>query len=305
MKQIQLLLFKTTAVLFFFLTISACNGNIINYVKTSGGDNQFALSTNEITVPLMVSNDDHIGVVIALNNLKSDIAKVTGREPKVVSENKPGQNFLVIVGSVDKSPLIRELIKNKKIDVSEIEGKWESYMIQTVKSPMKGVDEALVIAGSDKRGTIFGIYDLSEKIGISPWYYWADVPVVKKENLYIEKGKYLSGEPKVKYRGIFINDEAPALSGWVDKNFGKFNSEFYTHVFELILRLKGNFLWPAMWGKSLFDDDPKSAPLADKMGIVVGTSHHEPMCRAQVEWHRYGSGPWDYSKNEKVLKDFW
>ena len=109
----------------------------------------------------------------------------------------------------------------------------------------------------------------------------------------------------MKYRGIFLNDEEPALGGWVREKFGGFNAQFYSHVFELILRLRGNFMWPAMWGKAFYDDDPVNGPLADKLGIVMSTSHHEPMGRAQAEWHRYGSGPWDYNKNAEVLKDFW
>src|SRR5690606_2334172 len=152
------------------------------------------------------------------------------------------------------------------------------------------IDEALVIAGSDKRGTIYGIYELSRQIGVSPWYYWADVPARKSKNIYIKRGIYTAGEPAVEYRGIFINDEEPALGNWVRATFGGFNHLFYEKVFELILRLKGNFLWPAMWGKAFYDDDPQNAVLADEMGVVIGTSHHEPMARAHVEWSRYGEG---------------
>ena len=142
-------------------------------------------------------------------------------------------------------------------------------------------------------------------MGVSPWYYWADVPVRKSEKIFIKPGKFTAGEPAVKYRGIFLNDEAPALSGWSKATFGGFNHLFYEKVFELILRLKGNFIWPAMWGSAFFDDDKENGPLADKMGIVIGTSHHEPMGRAHDEWRRYGTGKWDYSKNQKVLADFW
>lgn len=275
------------------------------YVSTTAADGQFVIANAGSNASLLISADDFPGVLDALKNLKTDIGKVTGHEPELINSLPGNSKQVIIVGTVDKSPLIAELEKNQKIDVSEIRGKWEAFIIQTIESPFPGVDQALVITGSDKRGTIYGIYDVSEHIGVSPWYFWADVPVEKHESLYVKNGRYVTGEPKVKYRGIFLNDEAPALSGWVEQNFGKFDSKFYSHVFELILRLKGNFLWPAMWGKSLFDDDTKSAPLADEMGIVLGTSHHEPMCRAQVEWHRYGSGPWDYSKNEQVLKDFW
>ena len=155
------------------------------------------------------------------------------------------------------------------------------------------------------RGTIYGIYELSRQMGVSPWYYWADVPVRKSEKIFIKPGKFTAGEPAVKYRGIFLNDEAPALSGWSKATFGGFNHLFYEKVFELILRLKGNFIWPAMWGNAFYDDDPENGPLADKMGIVIGTSHHEPMGRAHAEWSKYGTGKWDYSKNQQVLAEFW
>jgi hypothetical protein len=167
------------------------------------------------------------------------------------------------------------------------------------------VASALVIAGSDKRGTIYGIYDLSEQIGVSPWHFWADVPVVHKDALFVKAGRYGEGEPAVKYRGIFLNDEAPALSGWVKEKYGTYNHQFYEKVFELILRLKGNYLWPAMWGSAFNEDDPLSPKIADEWGIVMGTTHHEPMLRAQQEWKRHGKGPWDYAKNPEVLRQFW
>ena len=181
----------------------------------------------------------------------------------------------------------------------------EAYAQQVVDHPIPGVDRALVIAGNDRRGTVFGIYSLSNDIGVSPWHWWADVPVRHHDNLYITAGRR-ADVPKVKYRGIFLNDENPSLYGWVNEKFGGFNHRFYAHVFELILRLKGNYLWPAMWGKSLFDDDPESQKLANEMGVVLGTSHLEPMMRANVEWQRYGGGTrWDYSLNADKLKAFW
>jgi hypothetical protein len=162
-----------------------------------------------------------------------------------------------------------------------------------------------VIAGSDKRGTIYGIYDLSREIGVSPWYWWADVPVRHAATVVVKAERLIVGEPKVKYRGIFINDEAPAFSGWSREKFGGINHHVYEHVFELILRLKGNYLWPAMWGNAFADDDSLNAKLADEYGVVMGTSHHEPMTRAQQEWHRYGQGPWNYEQNDSTLRAFW
>ena len=174
-----------------------------------------------------------------------------------------------------------------------------------VRNPFPGVHQALVITGSDRRGTAYGVFELSRAIGVSPWYWWADVPVKHADALYLPPHNFVSNTPGVKYRGFFINDEAPALSGWVHEKFGNFNHEFYEHVFELLLRLKANYLWPAMWGNAFNDDDKLNPVLASQYGIVMGTSHHEPMLRAQQEWKRFGKGPWDYQKNAPVLDSFW
>ena len=182
---------------------------------------------------------DWKGVHIAVRNLRQDLEKVTG------SPCAP-----VVVGTIGKSAEIDQLVKQKKIDGKALKGKREKYLLQVI-------DGKLVIAGSDKRGTIYGIYELSKQIGVSPWYYWADVPAEKHDRIYIKEGVYTDGEPAVRYRGIFLNDEAPALSGWNNQFFGKvFGHVFYEHVFELLLRLKGNYLWPAMWGNAFYADDP-------------------------------------------------
>jgi hypothetical protein len=222
---------------------------------------------------------------------------------------------------VGKSPVIDQLIRAKKIDASGILGKWESFFIQTVADPLPGVSSALVIAGSDKRGTIYGIYDLSEQIGVSPWYWWSDVTPEHKDALFINPGKYQQGEPSVRYRGIFFNDEKPDLDYWVRAKFGEhatpgggtetvanFNGKFYSKVFELILRLKGNYLWPAMWNNAFAEDDPDNPRLADEYGIVMGTSHQEPMMRAQKEWDwhlRQQYGNWNFATQEEVMTKFW
>ncbi|MGB9468308.1 MAG: glycosyl hydrolase 115 family protein, partial [Candidatus Acidiferrum sp.] len=215
------------------------------------------------------------------------------------------QQSAVIIATLGKSALLDQLIRDHKIDTAALAGKWESYLIQTVAHPIPGVSSALLIVGSDKRGTIYGIYELSEQIGVSPWYWWADVPIPHQDALFVKPGRHFQDEPAVKYRGIFLNDEAPALTGWTKEKFGGYNHEFYVKVFELILRLRGNFLWPAMWGSAFNQDDPLNPKLADEYGIVMGTSHHEPMLRAQQEWKRHGEGPWDYSTNGEVLREFW
>jgi hypothetical protein len=276
-----------------------------SYVSTKSVAGYFGLAVAGRPVPLYISSTDYPGVTRALKDLQSDITSVTGTKPVLFTDSKPSTGQVVLVGTIGKSPLIDGLIKNHKLNVADITGKWENFILQTVQNPMPGVSSALVIAGSDKRGTIFGIYDLSAQIGVSPWYWWADVPVKKETNLYIAPGRHTQGTPAVKYRGIFINDEAPAFSGWTKEKFGGVNHLAYEKVFELILRLKGNYLWPAMWGNAFNDDDKADPVLADEYGVVMGTSHHEPMDRAQQEWKRYGTGPWDYEKNADVLKAFW
>lgn len=289
----------------FCLLIFHANLIAQSIVFTSQAVDRFPLVGNN-TSGLILSPDEEEGVKIAVQNLQSDIERVTDKKPTITEVNQiTGQEPIVIIGTIGKSKLIDQLVSSGKLNVSEIGGKWETFIIQTVKSPFGNVPEALVIAGSDKRGTTFGIYELSEQIGVSPWYWWADVPIKKKEQLHVASGKHTKGTPAVKYRGIFINDEAPALAGWAEEKFGGFNHKFYENVFELILRLKGNYLWPAMWGRAIYDDDPISPVMADKYGVVIGTSHHEPLMRAHVEWSRYGEGDWNYETNAPVLRDFW
>ncbi|MFC2089597.1 glycosyl hydrolase 115 family protein [Bacteroidota bacterium] len=275
------------------------------YVSSKEKAGSFPLFEKGKTVPLCVHEDDFEGVQIALKNLQHDLLQVTGSLYPEASILLPESEYVVIVGTLGKSPCIDELAAEGKIPAEELSGKWEKYLIKIVENPFPGIGSALVIAGSDKRGTIFGIYDLSEKIGVSPWYFWADVPVKQQKSLYVLPGEHTDGEPKVKYRGIFINDEAPALAGWVHENYGSFNHEFYEHVFELILRLKGNYLWPAMWGRAFYDDDTLNPVKADAYGVVIGTSHHEPLMRAHDEWRRYGEGPWNYEQNPINLREFW
>jgi len=283
-------------------TISESVSSYVTFSKTSSG---MPLAEAGKALPLVLSAHDFPGVLKVAEQLQADIRKVTGTEPGLVLDQIPASGEIVLIGTLGKNQYINELVDNGKISAAVIKGKWDAFLIETVEQPLPGVNRALLIIGSNKRGTIYGMFDLAEKIGVSPWYYWADVPVMPKEAVYIRPGRYFSGEPKVRYRGIFLNDEEPALGSWVRENFGDFNHQFYEKVFELILRLKGNFLWPAMWGKAFYDDDSLNAPLADEYGIVIGTSHHEPMMRAHVEWERYGTGPWNYEKNADILRRFW
>ena len=283
------------------------------YVLGTGAAGSFPIVQRQSAAAIYVDSSDWPGVTRAAADLQSDIARVTGVTAKTVHDAGALPANTIVIGTIGKSPLIDRLISEKKLDVTGVAGKWEAFVIQVVAKPLPGVASALVIAGSDKRGSIYGIYDVSEQIGVSPWYFWADVPVVHQDSLFVKAGRYMEGEPAVKYRGIFLNDEAPGLSGWVKEKFGLWtngktalmNREFYTKVFELILRLKGNYLWPAMWDNAFNEDDPLNPKTADEYGIVMGTSHHEPMLRAQQEWKRHGAGPWDYSKNAEGLRNFW
>ncbi len=275
------------------------------YVDFAYRPGDFSIVTRNAAATLLVESTDFPGVVRAVNDLQADIERVTNRSAAIAHDLKISGSNSIIVGTIGKSKIIDQLIRDRRIDVTAVAGKWESFLIQVVPKPLPGVASALIIAGSDKRGTIYGIYDLSDQIGVSPWYWWADVPVQHHDELFVKPGGYVQGPPAVKYRGIFLNDEAPSLTGWVHEKYGNYNHEFYTKVFELLLRLKANYLWPAMWNNAFNEDDPLNPQLADEYGIVMGTSHHEPMLRAQQEWKRHGKGPWDYSKNSDVLKEFW
>ncbi len=300
LKVIGILVF-----MLYFVSRNILAVDTTTYISHTTGEGYFPLSISGQTAAICVSDNDHIGVMRAAKDLQNDLTMVTDATPQLHTENVPDAKYLVLIGTIGNSTIIDKLIETKKINVNDIKGKWEAFIIESVDQPLPGVDKALVIAGSDKRGTIYGIYDVSAKIGVSPWYWWADVPIEKQSEIYVLPGRYSKGEPAVKYRGIFLNDEAPALTNWVKENYGDYNHKFYVHVFELILRLHGNFLWPAMWNNAFADDDPQNMILADQFGIVMSTSHHEPMMRADKEWNRYGEGPWEYSTNPENLYKFW
>ena len=277
----------------------------VTFAPSEGGLTLYAAGSPAPAI--WCSDDDHKGVLMAVENLQADFEKVVGVKPGKVTAAAAGVK--IIVGSADRSPLIKQLIKAKKLDKKQLEGAREKYIITTLHAPLEGIEgDVLLIAGSDKRGTIYGIYELSRQMGVSPWYWWADVPVPTREAVCVRPGVYTDGEPAVTYRGIFLNDEAPCLTGWVKHAFGTNygGHEFYGKVFELILRLRGNFLWPAMWSWAFYADDPENGKLADEMGVIIGTSHHEPMARNHQEWARKRKeyGAWNYSTNKEVIDQF-
>jgi hypothetical protein len=265
----------------------------------------FALVDHHRAPTVVLDGQEWPGVLRAAENFRTDIESVSGAEPDRKSSISSRASAAIIVGTLGRSALIDQIAQAGKIDARAIRGQWEAGLIAVVDHPLPNVDHALVIAGSDKRGTIFALYTLSEQIGVSPWTWWADVRVPHHDGLYVLPGHHVMSSPAVRYRGIFLNDEAPALSGWAREKFGGFNHNFYEHVFELLLRLRANYLWPAMWGSAFNEDDPLNPQLANEYGIVMGTSHHEPMQRAQHEWKLHGKGPWNYQTDSAELDGFW
>ena len=264
-------------------------------------------------------DSEYDGISLIAETLKADLARVIGgkidEEGKAL-EDENGLNIItdrarlsgkaIIAGTYGENgnQIINELIENGKIDVTDLKDRWESYLMQVLRSPLSGMEEVLVIVGSDKRGTIYGLLHISEIIGISPWVWWADVlpEVQSKVVLPGEKCNLISKEPSIKYRGIFLNDESPSLSTWTKNRYGGRNEYFYKQVFVLLLRLKANYLWPSMWD-DVFSEDGKedkqaNAKLADQYGIVMGTSHHEPLYRAGKEWSYYYKNDLQYTSAE-------
>jgi len=275
-----------------------------NFISNKNETGNFPIVSKAAT-PIYTDKNDEWLIQKAASLFQNDVEMVTGEKPEIKNELPGKANSIIIIGSIKGSKLIQQLIQTKKINVDSIKNKWEAYQVQIIKNPFKGIERALVIAGSDKRGTAYGVFEISKEIGVSPWYWWADVPVKKKKEIYVTKSIFEQERPSVKYRGIFINDEAPAFSGWTKEKFGGVNHLVYEKIFELLLRLKANYLWPAMWGNAFNDDDTLNPILANKYGIVMGTSHHEPMMRAQQEWKRYGKGQWNYDTNKQALDSFW
>ncbi|MER5266244.1 glycosyl hydrolase 115 family protein [Actinosynnema sp. NPDC002837] len=291
------------------------------YVVDRPGPGRFPLASRGKAAALVVSDADHPGVVRVVGDLRDDVERVTGVRPEITSEPR---GDVVIVGTVGRSPLIDDLVARGKLDVSAIEGRWETSLQQVVHHPAPGVRRAFVIAGSDQRGTIFGAYDVSREIGVSPWHWWADVPPAHRAELHVLPGRHGQGTPAVKYRGFFINDENPALGRWAPEHFGAghapgfpagFNHHFYAKVFETVLRLKANYLWPAVWGRAFAEDDPLNHATAKAYGVVMGTSHEAPMMRGIEEWNRHakagesdpygGNGEWSFRRNRDAVVRYW
>ncbi|WP_276484918.1 glycosyl hydrolase 115 family protein [Paraflavitalea pollutisoli] len=292
--------------LFLLLCLMAGAGAILQaqpLVSPMASPAAFPLVAGKHAATIYVDADDYPVVRKAATLLQEDILRVTGIQPAIVHEIPAKAERLILIGTAGKAAILDRI--KRSFSTHPLTGKWEAYQWSILQQALPGIRQTLVIAGSDRRGTAYGVMELSKAMGVSPWYWWADVPVKQQPELYLANKTYAVQAPAVKYRGIFINDEAPALSGWSKEKFGGFNHAFYEKVFELMLRLRSNYLWPAMWGNAFYDDDSLNIKSADEYAIVIGTSHHEPLMRAHDEWRRYGKGKWNYDSNAIQLKNFW
>jgi hypothetical protein len=314
---------------------AAPTGDATSYISTVNGPGRFPLVADRAAAPLLVSTGDYAGVLRVVNDLGSDIEKVTGVRPAVLRDAAPRGADPVIIGTIGRSPLIDRMITSRRIDVHGIAGKWETSLQQVVNFPLPGIRRALVIAGSDQRGTIYGAYDVSKRIGVSPYYFWDDTVPQHQNALYVLPGRHSQGTPAVKYRGFFINDENPSTGRWAPATFGPgkadgfpggLNHAYYAKIFETMLRLKANYLWPAVWGRAFAEDDPVNHATATEYGVVMGTSHEAPMMRGIEEWNRHavpavrdsagnivtpghdpygGTGEWSFRRNADAVQAYW
>ena len=287
----------------------------------------FPLASRGKVATIVVDPGDLPGVRRVAGDLAADVERVTGVRP-VVTGVVPAHGPVVLVGTLGHSPAVDSLVAAGRVDVRGIAGKWETSLSQVV-------DGRLVLTGSDQRGVIYGVYEVSRRIGVSPWYWWADVPPARRAELHIPGERFSLGTPHVKYRGFFINDENPALGTWAPAYFGPgkapgypggFNHLFFAKVFETMLRLRANYLWPAVWGRAFAEDDPLNHATAKEYGVVMGTSHEAPMMRGIEEWNRHavpavrdaagnittpghdpygGTGEWSFRRNGEAIKAYW
>lgn len=304
-----MMLWLLSTVLYLAGAIALQSGSI----SFSQAEGALKLAAANGSPSIAVDSEDWYGVYRAAQDLALDFGRVTGQNASVQQSNVTSaatSSPSIIVGTVGRSATIQSLIINGLLDVSQISGQWEAYQTQLINT---ATGPALVIAGSDKRGTIYGIYDVSRQIGVSPWYWWADVPLQQQEAVYALNVTKVQGSPSVQYRGFFLNDEQPGLSDWVKANYpdvsdgdAGFGHAFYSTVFELLLRSNANYLWPAMWGSMFYVDDDLNAKTADDYGIVMGTSHTEPMARATNEQGNpeLMHGVWSWSNNRENVTEF-
>jgi hypothetical protein len=299
---------RTIAILIIFLIIlQSVHGQVIN---SPGKQDGVVIADGKKTASILVDPNDYAVVKLAAGLFADDVQKVTGQRPLVIQ--KPGgSSQMIIAGTLGHNTIIDKLVSSGKVkEVNRIKGVWEANLIQIVEKPFPGVDRAYVIIGNDRRGTAYGLMQLSQKIGVSPWYWWADVPAAQKKILIVQAPKPVWDAPAVKYRGIFINDEDWGIHEWAKNTFepatGGIGPRTYEKVFELMLRLRLNYIWPAMHAcSSEFASIPENYELADKYGIVAGSSHCEPMLSNNVHWDELTRGKWNYSLNRDTIYNYW
>ncbi len=297
-------------ILTVFIILVCCgysSAKVDDILRQNYEQGDFKLVYNNVPAGILIDSKDFKVVDISANLLADDIVNVTGVKPSVRTDSQQFGDNVVIAGTIGRNRLIDKLIKDGKINSAGIAGQWETYALQVVEKPLADIDSALVIFGSDRRGTAYGIFELSKQIGVSPWYWWADVPVAKKKNLVIKKGYYRDGPPSVKYRGIFINDEDYGLKPWAAKTYdpelGDIGPKTYKKVFELLLRLKANHCWPAMHNCTKpFNFYPDNKKVADDYAIVMGSAHCEPLLYNNAsEWDSKTMGDWRYDTNRDTI----
>jgi hypothetical protein len=274
----------------------------------SAGD--FDLVRRGRAADVLVSSEDFKVVQIAANDLAADVERLTGVQPAVRTEASGLSGPVVLVGTLGKSPLIDRLAREGRLDEKLLRGRWESFLITTVSDPLPGVRRGLVVAGSDRRGTAYGVYELSQAAGVSPWHWWADVTPRRRSELYVAAGLRRAGPPSVKYRGVFLNDEDWGLQPWAAKTFepetGDVGPKTYARLFELLLRLKANTVWPAMHEVTrAFNADPRNRETADDYAIVMGSSHAEPMLRNNVSEWKAKPEEYNYLTNPEGVRRYW
>lgn len=279
--------------------------------QSAGSKADFPLATKANPSSIYVDANDFEVVKKSAELFAADIERVTNQTPEVISSATALKDYVVIIGTIGNSEIINKLVASKKLRIDSLQNQWERFLIQTIDNPLPGVKQALVVAGSDRRGAAYGVFSISKAIGVSPWYWWADVAVAKSNTLLIKPINYISKSPRVKYRGIFINDEDWGINQWARKTFepefgGGVGPKTYEKVFELMLRLRLNYIWPAMHEVSKeFGDTPENVELADRYGIVAGSSHCEPMLYNNVHWDAKEKGHWNYYTNRDTIYNIW
>lgn len=280
------------------------------WVSTTYRKGDFKLVYDGRAADIVISKDDFKVVRIAASDLRSDIQRVSGMQPKMLMETSQVSGHAVLAGTLGHSPLLDALVRAGKLDVSRLRGQWESFIIATVPLPLPNVQLGLVVVGSDRRGTAFALYELSQAIGVSPWYWWADVTPPRRTSLVVSAGTHRYGPPSVQYRGIFLNDEDWGLQPWAAKTFepevGDIGPKTYARIFELLLRLKANTVWPAMHECTrAFNLYPQNKLMADDYAIVMGSSHAEPMLRNNVSEWKGKPEDYNYLKNAEGVRHYW